>query len=903
MTRFCLLTLHFVLLLGLSSAFSEERKLSEQIDFSTCGYKQSQVEIPFVLPMVFIEHKPGIDAGASIQQAIDHISNLELNADGFRGAVLVGPGVFEISSQLIIQKSGVVLRGSGPEQTVLRAVGADRRSLIRVLGQADYLVDQEVRSQVQDEVTQVGATQLTLEDVREFQMGQLIWITRESTTEWIQQLGMDRFGIAWKPGTRDVTWERKIIGISKDQQRVTLDAPLTTALNRTLSPTTVEAFSWPGRIENVGIENLKLVSHPTTEHRHDEDHAWMGITMENVKDAWVRQIEFHGFAGSAVALYETTKNITVKDCINLNPISEVGGHRREAFFTMGQQTLFIRCGSQKGRRDFSVGHGATGPNAFVGCEAEESLGASGTMGSWATGVLFDNVRLEGGIFSFENRFGKDQGAGWTAANCLIWQSTAARMQCSDPPGASNQAYGVWGEFSGTSRFEQRDEFVKPLSLFQAQLSKRVGAEQANQFLGPIGRRHVGATNPKYKQAEKFVQNSNLPALSVRAIVRKAQAREPIPSSPEGVQKLAYSIPIPEVTKKKSLILESGILKIDGQVLRGKRFNPIWWRGDTRPKDIERFGPALTRFVPGRIGTGFTDDLRQVARKLKSSGVQVVEHHHGLWYDRRRDDHNRFQRADAEVEAPFYEQPFARSGIGKAADGLSRYDLTKFNPWYWNRLKGFAAHCEKEGLILFNQHYFQHNVLEAGAHWADFPWRSANNINETDFPEPPPYTGDKRIFQAHLFYDIQQPKRKKLHRLYIRKHLENFRGKTNVLHSIGGEFTGPLAFVKLWIDTIVEWEKETKQDVFIVLSTTKDVQDAILQDPVRGKAISVIDIRYWWYTHEGKLYAPEGGKNLSPRQHQRQLMPKSPNADSKRRAVFEYRERYPDKAVLIDGAPL
>ena len=106
--------------------------------------------------------------------------------------------------------------------------------------------------------------------------------------------------------------------------------------------------------------------------------------------------------------------------------------------------------------------------------------------------------------------------------------------------------------------------------------------------------------------------------------------------------------------------------------------------------------------------------------------------------------------------------------GTAWDGLSKYDLTKYNPWYWNRLKTFADLCDRKGLALLHQNYFQHNILEAGAHWADFPWRSANNINETGFPEPPSYAGSKRIFMDGLFYDVNHPVRRRLHRSYIRK---------------------------------------------------------------------------------------------------------------------------------------
>jgi hypothetical protein len=89
--------------------------------------------------------------------------------------------------------------------------------------------------------------------------------------------------------------------------------------------------------------------------------------------------------------------------------------------------------------------------------------------------------------------------------------------------------------------------------------------------------------------------------------------------------------------------------------------------------------------------------------------------------------------DGEVWPPFYELTFARSGKDTGMDGLSKYDLTKYNPFYWGRLKEFADLADHEGLLLVHQNYFQHNIIEAGAHYADFPWRTANNINNTGFP--------------------------------------------------------------------------------------------------------------------------------------------------------------------------
>ncbi len=348
---------------------------------------------------------------------------------------------------------------------------------------------------------------------------------------------------------------------------------------------------------------------------------------------------------------------------------------------------------------------------------------------------------------------------------------------------------------------------------------------------------------------------------------------------------------------KPVEIKNGWLVQDSKILTGFRFEEPWWRGDPRPYEAVKANPAITRYVPGRVGNGFTDDLNDVVNEMAGKNVIAFEHNYGLWYDRRRDDHERVRRFDSESWAPFYEQPFARVGKEEAWDRLSRYDLTKYNPWYWNRLHQFADLAAVKGKILIHQNYFQHNILEAGAHWVDCPWRPANNINNTGFPEPPPFSGDKRIYLAEQFYNENNPARRELHKAYIRKCMSNFAGQSNVIQTISAEFTGPLHFVEFWLDVIAEWEKETGNHPKIALSTTKDVQDAILADPVRSEIVDIIDIRYWAYRADGSLYDPPGGKQMAPRQHARKNPPGNRSFESVYRSVSAYTSKFPEKPVI------
>jgi hypothetical protein len=65
-------------------------------------------------------------------------------------------------------------------------------------------------------------------------------------------------------------------------------------------------------------------------------------------------------------------------------------------------------------------------------------------------------------------------------------------------------------------------------------------------------------------------------------------------------------------------------------------------------------------------------------------------------------------------------------------------------------------------------------------------------------------------------------------------------------------------------------------------------------------IDIIDIRYWHYQADGTAYAPLGGQSLAPRQHARLLKPRKTSFEQVYRAVKEYRDKYPGKAVIYSG---
>jgi hypothetical protein len=871
-------------------------------DFSYAGYMRGQVPIPNVPVRVVVSPAPG-DNTARIQAAIDYVSTLKLDNNGIRGAVLLEKGRYEISGGITIDQSGVVLRGRGPgvDGTLLVATGDDRRTLITVKGNDDRKFDEPVA--IADQYVPVNATKLRVANASRFKPGDTIAVRRPCTADWIKALGMNDtgggIGLGWKPNTRDIIWDRVVTAIAGNE--LTLDAPITTAIDATYGGGTVAVYVWPERITQVGVENLACESVCDPNNPKDEAHSWIAITLQNVQNAWVRRIKVTHFVGSAVSVFDAASQITVEDCRSLAPVSEIAGYRRHTFFTSGQLTLFKACWSEHGRHDFSVGCCAAGPNAFVQCQAIDALDDSGSIDSWASGVLFDNVRIDGNALNLGNRGYADQFVGWSAANSVLWQCDASLLICPKPPTAQNWAFGCWGEFSGDGAWAMSNASVKPVSLYYAQLADR-GIRDADERADLLTVSSDASSSPSAAEAARLIAESTQPAPQLSDWIDRVGDRHLIPkdlTDAKSIDEIPPLPPPPSVTLQP-LTIKNGWLVVGDHLAAGGREEVAWWTGGIRPLDIAKAKPCLTRFVPGRDGPGLTDDLDQLTDSMIQQHTIGIEHHYGLWYDERDDDHERIRRMNGDVWPPFYELPFLRSGQGLEWDGLSKYDLTRYNPWYFNRLKQFATLCDAKGLVLVNQQFFQHNIIEAGAHWASCPWRSANNINDMGFPEPPPYAGDKRIFMAEQWYDTTNAHRCDIYRAYIRKCLDEQAGTTNVIQLTGAEFTGPLHFMQFWIDTIAQWERDTGKHVIVGLSATKDVQDAILSDPVRAPIVSVIDIRYWWYQVDGKPYSPQGGLNMAPRQLERAFPHKASSFAQVFRAVREYRQRFPDKSVMYSA---
>ncbi|MBR2114236.1 MAG: pectate lyase, partial [Prevotella sp.] len=548
------------------------------MDYSYCGYQRSESSIPMAPVSVYVQPASG-DNAPPIQAAIDLVSRQKPDKlTGLRGAVLLAEGVYELSEPLRIRTSGVVLRGSGRDKTILRKEGYDRGALLYIEGVHDVVMKDTL--DVSD--VQPGSLICTLKGrTTALKAGERVVIWRPSTQEWIESLRCSSFGggkrmgyWAWHPGDIDLRWNRQILSVQGNQ--VMLDAPVTSSIEARWGGAKAIICEHRGLVAECGVENLTMESAYDHSLPMDENHCWDGVYMADAENCWVRMVNFRHFAGSAVVVQKSVQQVTVEDCKALEPVSEIGGFRRRTFLTMGEKTLFQRCYSEHGINDFAVGNTAPGPNAFVQCDSYESYGPSGAISSWAPGILFDIVNIDGNDIVFKNWELEKFGAGWSTANSMMWQSTASGLFCYSPDTLNrNYSRGCWGQVMGNGEYSEMNEHVRPYSLFAAQLEKRMGHDVTAQCR-VLERNLNASSSPTIEEAMHMAEEALKPRVTMAMWIDSAVFVGDVLQG--SLKPFVYKPIFPRSFKENRYAIINGWLMRDQQVLVGGKHQTPWWNG-------------------------------------------------------------------------------------------------------------------------------------------------------------------------------------------------------------------------------------------------------------------------------------------------------------------------------------
>lgn len=466
-------------------------------NFSHAGYEGGGVALPQLGVNMTIGPILG-DNTAHLQAAIDALSAMPVDSNGFRGALLLDTGRYEIHGTLYVDTDGVVLRGKGDgadpaSSTILVGIGnvPNQRDILIVGGGGSTNWSGRVSGTpsfaLSDKVL-VGDYRIKVERPGNFMVGDNIIINHPCTNEWLTAIdgGGSVSEPAWTENSQPLIFNRRIVAI--EDSVLVLDVPLFNTLDRSLSPFFVYTYDRNGLVSHVGVENLRIDIE--TAGGTDENHAWNALAFRQVEDAWVKGCTFLHF-GLAGVYTTTATRVTIEDCRALDPVAMVTGARMYNFnlLAASSQILVRDCYASNGRHHYvSNGTSSVSGCVFLDCISEAAYNASEGHRRWSMGLLYENlrevnIRQNNVLLGLYNRGDYGTAHGWSAAHSVAWNCDmgTAQLVVQKPPTAQNYAIACKGLVRGDGPWPGPSGFIegtnqlnlKLTSLYQAQLDARL----------------------------------------------------------------------------------------------------------------------------------------------------------------------------------------------------------------------------------------------------------------------------------------------------------------------------------------------------------------------------------------------------------------------------------------------
>lgn len=436
-------------------------------DFSGVGFMNGEAPTPTIGVVLTVNPVAG-DNLANVQNAINQVAAMPIDASGYRGTILFTAGNYNISNTITISASGIVLRGVGfnGSGTNFIATKTAQHTLINFMGTSatSYISSSSTRKAITDPYVAIGKKQITVASGHTFARGDKVFVHRIPNDAWISLLGMnllsniDPLAVNWTASAYDMNSERKIDNINGNL--ITLDAPIMDVIDPVYSTAELVKFT-DNRINNCGIENMRISS--TYASSTDENHGWEAVAFDKIYNAWAKNLEVYYFGYSAVHINSDASFITVDACKMYDPKSIIDGGRRYSFNVDGQRSLVQNCITRNGRHDYVNGSRTCGPNVFYNSSATLQQSDIGPHHRWSTGILFDNLTGNGSM-DVQNRLVMGSGHGWSGGQIMFWNCTANRMVIQDPPGDPiNWAIGcICPDVTGVG-----DATTEPIGIIQS----------------------------------------------------------------------------------------------------------------------------------------------------------------------------------------------------------------------------------------------------------------------------------------------------------------------------------------------------------------------------------------------------------------------------------------------------
>lgn len=485
-------------------------------DFSNVGYMDGTIGVPVgeVPVKITLNPTPSGEDRTRIQEAIDQVCKMPLDANGFRGAVLLKKGTYRLNDGTIpvlsdgmghalrIWASGVVLRGEGQgtDGTILYSDFALNHTMITLEPVSQSTAESNM-TRITDAYVGTGAKIFTVADASNYAVGDNIIVKFTPNAAWFSDLKVDKNGYIVDPtdywdataGAFNIGFKRKII--AKNGNTITIDCSIMQPMQTKYGGGQITKYTTTGRLNKCGVEDLRIVGIQdggSPGASGNGNRLRVGIRPRFLDNCWIHGVTVTRTSESAVMTWGVM-NLTVQECAYIDPRGAISGGWRYSFSLDAGSTrvLFQRCYSDHGRHDF-VTHGRIpGPNVFVDCYSANGLSALGPHYRWATGTLFDNIKAPQTYMAI-NIFDLSNGHAWCGAQTVGWNLECNGLVNDASRGSQNFLIGSIGKeltasFSPTKypgfifrgyweKSGSAGVHVSTRSLYYKQLEDRLGAD-------------------------------------------------------------------------------------------------------------------------------------------------------------------------------------------------------------------------------------------------------------------------------------------------------------------------------------------------------------------------------------------------------------------------------------------
>ena len=490
-------------------------------DFSNAGYQGGGVPLPanVTVQKTIFSPSGGPDDTKLIQDAIDYVGAMPIQADGYRGTVWLKAGVYNILGTIFLNKDGVVLAGVGDgdsssTNTILRRTGTSTAEVIIAGGGTGDRFETEWPN-TRSDITQfvpVGSRSFTVRTPSLYKKGDNVVILHPSSSNWIAKVNagdIEDPTFAWQPGDVDIRYHRYVTKVDPNTNTITVDAPVFNHLESADPTSVIYKYKGPspGIVANVGIEDLQI-DIVTASDPNSETHCQDAVQFIAAENSWIRDCTMKHFWHSGVQFNSSTR-CTAERVRAIEPHSTIQGERRYNFSTYAAQLiLFKDCFASEGRHSF-VTNGASNDSGvvFLNCTIDNPVNIAEPHRRWSTGILYDGIvttnRVVNGqcntdtppsgisgnmVLALHNR-GNFGNHGWATGHSVIWNSKSAGgdIIVQKPPTAQNYAIGCIGNVTNvswrtfTSGFIEKPNVtgLEPASLYQQQVAERFNYRAQN----------------------------------------------------------------------------------------------------------------------------------------------------------------------------------------------------------------------------------------------------------------------------------------------------------------------------------------------------------------------------------------------------------------------------------------